>query len=110
MDANELLEELNCFKQEEDEYYVNNPTRFGFGYDIDEDKVREKFGEFEYELTNERLSDGDHDTILTVIHFKDHNLRVGIYGYYDSNNGSEFDLGFCIVEPYQVTVTRYKTV
>jgi len=110
MEAKELLQDLEEYQQEGDTGYVNNASRFGYGYDIDKEAVREQFGEFKYELTNHRLDSGDHDTVLTVIYFKDHDLRVGIYGYYSSHNGSDFDEGFCIVEPKQVTVTKYEVV
>jgi len=109
MNSKEILENLNQYKDKEDEGYVNNCRRFGHGYDFDEEKVEKEFGKIEYLLTDERLADGDHDTSMSVIYFEDHDVYIAITGYYSSHDGTEFD-EMSIVKPEKVTIIKYKQV
>lgn len=105
MESEKLLERFNELI-EEHELSESLPWGDYDGTEI----ISSELGEFKYVLSNKRLSNGDHDTSQTVLHFKEHNVYLSISGYYDSHNGSNFDSeSWFIVYPVEVTYIEYTT-
>lgn len=110
MTSKEIIENIYEFDVlDKSSYYNNGLDAFARNLNYDMEKAKSLFGDFEYLERNKRSSTGDHDEVITVIHFKEHDIYIGITGYYSSSNGSEFD-DICEVTPYTETITRYKIV
>jgi hypothetical protein len=111
MEAKELIEKLRNWNDgEEEQGYYDSIHRRIAHQDIDQDKLKEDFGDFEYKLMAERGSTGDHDSCTTVIYFKEHDVYLALEGWYSSQEGSMFeDDNWHQVYPKQITRTIYTT-
>lgn len=67
---------------------------------------REKIGETKFEKDERSTGSGDYDGWERVIYFEKYKVFISIDGYYDSNNGVDFDYGeINLVTPKEVTYT-----
>lgn len=103
MKADELIKKVEDFMVEND----ISLDRFCYE-DIDVKLLEEKVGTMEYILVAERGTTGDHDTSQTVVYFKEYDIYLSLDGYYNSQDGSNFDYAkFKEVKPKKVTTTIY---
>jgi len=100
MEAKEIIEFLYSLDLSKD--------KLGHSCTYDNKLITDKCGKIEYyeEGTRELLNP---DSIVSVIYFEDHNVYIGMFGYYDSWNGSSFDDSELIeVEPKKIEITIFE--
>jgi len=109
MDADKLVSILESFQDSYEliENYGYTSERL-YHDDIKTDELEKIVGEIEYVQVCKRSSFGDHDTVETVIYFKEHNIYLLAEGYYSSQEGASFDSsGWEEVEKKTKKVTYY---
>lgn len=70
-------------------------------------KIQKKLGD--HEVLHYGRSKDEPDTIEVIVHFKEHDVHIGFFGYYSSWDGDNWDDATpVVVEPEEVTYTRWK--
>jgi len=108
MKAQELISTLKSILKE----HAVGIKYFAWGDYKDEvyDAIKAKLGDYD-SVFEDRLASGDHDHYQVVWKFEDHNVFVSVIGWYDSNNGTDFDSADLIeVEPVEVKTIEYQKV
>lgn len=95
------------------EDYGDENTHFN-GYDVEEYLSVYKNDKYEFKEIEHFGGEGEGDSMWKVFEIKnlqnDKIINFRLNAWYDSWNGAEWDGELEIVEPYEVTVTRWKGV
>lgn len=102
MKAEDILKILNEQAEKSDDF------KSGFGHDDDDIFKPAELGLGKTEQVHNDREGGDYDTMVTVQHFKDHNVYISLSGYYSSQEGTTWDGDFKQVFPKQKTITVYE--
>lgn len=87
-------------------YHFSNLGWGERGDDALDKVIKAKLGDYEV-LEYGRCMD-DPDQVEVVIHFKEHNIHIGMFGYHSSWDGDNWDDATpVVVEPEEVKYTRW---
>lgn len=88
----------------------NDDLKNNFGHnDLAFKSIVIDLGLGETESVHSDREGSSYDTMVTVQHFKDHNVYISLSGYYSSQNGTEWDGDFKQVYPKTKMITVYET-
>ena len=100
---------IKILKEQEEKDGDEFKNAFGNNCDDDGDEFNaEEIGLGKSEMVHSDREGSSFDTMVTVQHFKDHNIYISLSGYYSSQEGTTWDGDFKQVYPKTKTITVYE--